>query len=79
MMPACPGPNSAAAPVLSVMRMRPSMTQKNSSLPGAKAMFQAPGSQAQTPADRSPVVLRKCSQVVRSGLPATRRSGRGRS
>src|SRR5574343_1698690 len=79
MMQASPGPNSATAPESLVMRIRPSMTQKNSSLPGAKAMLQAPGSQAQMPADRSPLAVRKCSQVVRCGFPASSRSGRGRS
>jgi len=57
------------------MRMRPDSTWKNSSVSSAKAMRQAPGSQDHSPADMPS--RSKWFQVVRSGLPWTRRSGRG--
>ena len=47
-------PNSRALPASSRMRRRPLITWKNSSLPGGKAMRQAPGSQAQMPQSKSP-------------------------
>jgi hypothetical protein len=51
---ASPAPNVRATPCASVIRSRPLITWKNSSLPSGKAMRQAPGSHAQIPQSKSP-------------------------